>query len=89
MRARRAELLIAVGRVDEARVDLDITLATAPTHERALFLATALAFADVAGRPVPDVVAKFERLSGAYLAVVRDATSPVAEWRPLVAAIPK
>lgn len=89
VRARRAELLIAVGRVDEARVDLDITLARAPTDERALFLATALAFGDVAGRPVPDVVAKFERLSSAYLAVVRDATSPVAEWRRLVAAIPK
>lgn len=86
VRARRAELLIAVGRVDDARIDLDIALGKAPTHERALFLATALAFGDVAGRPMPDMVAKFERLSGEYLAVNGDAASTVSDWRRLVAA---
>ncbi len=54
MSARRGELLLAAGRVDEARSDLQQALAQEPDHERTLFLLTVVAFADVAASATPD-----------------------------------
>ena len=82
--ARRGELLLASGSVDEARADLESGLATAPDHERLLFLLTAVTFADVARGDRPDALKTFEGLSARYLVVVGDKPSPVAEWRRAV-----
>ena len=86
MLARRGELRLAAGHVDDARVDLEKALSTTPDHERVLFLLTALAFSDVAGATVPDAVTTFERLSARYLALVGDTPSPVSDWRRVVMA---
>ena len=83
---RRGELLVATGRMAEARQDLTRAVTLAPNQERASFLLTALAFADVVADPTRDAVDSFEKHAARYLAVVGDKPSPVNEWRRLVAA---
>ncbi len=82
---RRGELLMAAGQMAEARQELTRAVTLAPDLERALFLITALAFADVAADPTRDAVGAFEKHAARYLAVVGDQPTPVNDWRRLVA----
>ena len=76
---------MAAGQMAEARQELTRAVTLAPDLERALFLITALAFADVAADPTRDAVEAFEKHAARYLAVVGDQPTPVNDWRRLVA----
>lgn len=83
LRARRGELRLAAGRVDDGRVDLEKAAALAVADARTLFLLTALAYAEVAAGSAGSVDV-FDRLSASYLTLANDPSSPVHGWRRLV-----